>query len=131
MEIKCDKCGALVNEVRSEQIRNGDIEHTYFRCPECGAVYPVATTDAALRKDIAVQPDAADDPHKAGDGEVHLERGGTETKEPETDKGADGAISISSFAFGINAHDGQKGGIIWQAVTSRAFLWRFRAIPQN
>ena len=53
MEIKCDKCGALVNEVRSEQIRNGDIEHTYFRCPECGAVYPVAATDAALRKDIA------------------------------------------------------------------------------
>ena len=53
MEIKCDKCGARVNEVRPEQIRNGDIEHTYFRCPECGAVYPVAATDAALRKDIA------------------------------------------------------------------------------
>ena len=53
MEIKCDKCGALVNEVRPEQIRDGDIEHTYFRCPDCGMVYPVAATDAALRKDIA------------------------------------------------------------------------------
>ena len=53
MEIKCDKCGVLVNEVKPEQLWDEDIEHTYFRCPNCGAVYPVSATDAGLRKDIA------------------------------------------------------------------------------
>ena len=53
MEIKCDKCGAVAETVMPESVRDGDIEYTFFRCPECGMVYPVAATDAALRANIA------------------------------------------------------------------------------
>lgn len=52
MQIQCDICKAQVKEVLPEQIRDGDIEHTFFRCPTCGAVYPVCATDTPLREDI-------------------------------------------------------------------------------
>ena len=52
MEIKCDKCGAVAKTLVPEIATNGEIEHTFFRCPDCGAVYPIATTDDALRKRI-------------------------------------------------------------------------------
>ena len=51
MQIICDKCKAEVHP-QPETLWDGEIEHTYFRCPECGAVYPIAVTDAALRDDI-------------------------------------------------------------------------------
>lgn len=53
MQIKCDKCGFVAETIMPETARNGDIEHTFFRCSDCGAVYPVAVTDDALRKSIA------------------------------------------------------------------------------
>ncbi len=52
MQIICDKCKAKI-QPQQETISDGLIEHTFFRCPECGEVYRVCTTDAALRKDIA------------------------------------------------------------------------------
>lgn len=53
MEIRCDRCGSIVYAVSPEQIRDGEIEHTFFRCPDCGEAYPICTTDATLRKGIA------------------------------------------------------------------------------
>ncbi len=53
MQIKCDKCGAVAESVKPESAKDGDIEHTFFRCPDCGAVYPIVTTDTALRASIA------------------------------------------------------------------------------
>ena len=52
MQIKCDKCGAMAETVMPECVRDGDIEHTFFRCPDCGEAYPIAATDTALRSDI-------------------------------------------------------------------------------
>jgi len=52
MQIICDKCKAEIHP-QPETLRDGEIEHTFFRCPECGVVYPVCVTDEALRKDIA------------------------------------------------------------------------------
>ena len=52
MQIICDKCKAEIRP-QPETILDSEIEHTYFRCPECGAVYPIAVTDTALRDDIA------------------------------------------------------------------------------
>ena len=53
MQIKCDRCGAVAEAVTPETHRDGDIEYTFFRCPDCGTVYPVCATDSALRADIA------------------------------------------------------------------------------
>ena len=53
MQIKCDKCSAVSETVMPETYLEGDIEFTFFRCPECGEVYPVCVTDSALRADIA------------------------------------------------------------------------------
>lgn len=53
MEIKCDKCGAVSTTVTPETYIEGDIEFTFFRCPECSEIYPICATDSALRKDIA------------------------------------------------------------------------------
>ena len=53
MQIKCDKCSAVSESIMPETYTEGDIEFTFFRCPECGAVYPVCATDSALRADIA------------------------------------------------------------------------------
>jgi len=53
MQIKCDKCSAASESVMPETCLEGDIEFTFFRCPECGEVYPVCATDSALRADIA------------------------------------------------------------------------------
>ena len=53
MEIKCDKCGTVAETIMPETARDGDIEHTFFRCTACGEVYPIAATDDALRKSIA------------------------------------------------------------------------------
>ena len=49
MQINCDKCKAEIHP-QPETIRNSEIEHIFFRCPECGAIYPVSATDEALRK---------------------------------------------------------------------------------
>ena len=53
MEIRCDKCGAEAETLMPETVADGDIEHTFFLCPVCGAVYPIAATDAGLRAKIA------------------------------------------------------------------------------
>ena len=53
MQIQCDKCSAVSETVMPETYLEGDIEFTFFRCPECGEVYPVCVTDSALRADIA------------------------------------------------------------------------------
>jgi uncharacterized Zn finger protein len=53
MQIKCDKCSAVSESVVPETYLEGDIEFTFFRCPECGEVYPVCATDSALHADIA------------------------------------------------------------------------------
>ena len=53
MQIKCDRCGAVAETVTPETHQDGDIEYTFFRCPDCGTVYPVCATDSALRADIA------------------------------------------------------------------------------
>ena len=53
MQIECDKCGAIHDTVEPKTIWDGDIEHTFFRCPDCDAVYPISATDTALRADIA------------------------------------------------------------------------------
>lgn len=53
MEIKCDKCGAVHDTVEPETVWDGEIKHTFFRCPDCDAVYPISATDTALRADIA------------------------------------------------------------------------------
>ena len=52
MLIQCDKCSAVSETVMPETARDSDIEHTFFRCPDCRAVYPIAVTDDALRKSI-------------------------------------------------------------------------------
>jgi len=53
MQIKCDKCGAVAETIMPETARDDDIEHTFFRCPDCREVYPIAATDDALRKSSA------------------------------------------------------------------------------
>ena len=53
MQIECDKCGAIHDTGEPKTIWDGDIEHTFFRCPDCDAVYPISATDTALRADIA------------------------------------------------------------------------------
>ena len=53
MQIKCDKCSAVSESIMPETYLEGDIEFTFFRCPECGAVYPVCATDSSLRESIA------------------------------------------------------------------------------
>lgn len=35
MQIICDKCKAEIHP-QPETLRDGEIEHTFFRCPECG-----------------------------------------------------------------------------------------------
>ena len=52
MEITCDKCGSVIPEPVWETVRDGDIEHTFFICKSCGAVYPVSVTDGELRRNI-------------------------------------------------------------------------------
>ena len=52
MEIKCDKCGAVTKTLAPDTTRDGEIEYTFFRCSECGAVYPIAATDDELRRRI-------------------------------------------------------------------------------
>ena len=53
MQIKCDKCGTVAESIMPETAKDGEIEHTFFRCLTCGEVYPIAVTDDALRKNIA------------------------------------------------------------------------------
>ena len=53
LQIQCDKCSAVSESIVPETCQEGDIEFTFFRCPECGEVYPVCATDSALRADIA------------------------------------------------------------------------------
>lgn len=52
MDIKCDNCGAVAKTLMPETAADGEIEYTFFRCPDCGAVYPIAATDDDLRKRI-------------------------------------------------------------------------------
>ena len=52
MEMICNKCGAVIPKPDLKTIRDGEIEHTYFLCPDCGEAYRVSTTDKHLRKRI-------------------------------------------------------------------------------
>ena len=52
MEMICNKCGAVIPKPELKTIRDGEIEHTYFLCPDCGEAYRVSTTDKHLRKRI-------------------------------------------------------------------------------
>ena len=52
MEIICDKCGAVIPQPEWKTIRDGDVEHTYFSCPDCGDIFRVSTTDGKLRRNI-------------------------------------------------------------------------------
>ena len=52
MEMICNKCGAVIPKPDLKTIRAGEIEHTYFLCPDCGEAYRVSTTDKHLRKRI-------------------------------------------------------------------------------
>ena len=52
MEITCDKCGKVIPDPGWETIRDGDIEHTFFICGSCGAIYQVCVTDGPLRRNI-------------------------------------------------------------------------------
>lgn len=42
--------GSIVYAVSPEQIQDGEIEYTFFRCPDCGEAYQICATDAVLRK---------------------------------------------------------------------------------
>ena len=50
MEMICNKCGKVIPKPELKTIRDGEIEHTYFLCPDCGEAYRVSTTDKHLRK---------------------------------------------------------------------------------
>ena len=52
MEIICNKCGAVIPKPDLKIVRDGEIEHTYFLCPDCGEAYRLSTTDKRLRKRI-------------------------------------------------------------------------------
>ena len=52
MELICNKCGKVIPKPELKTIRDGEIEHTYFLCPDCGEPYRVSTTDKHLRKRI-------------------------------------------------------------------------------
>ena len=53
MQIKGDKCSAVSETVMPETCLEGDIEFPFFRCLECGEIYPVCAKDSDLRLDIA------------------------------------------------------------------------------
>ena len=52
MEIICDKCGAVIPEPEWKVVRDGEIEHTYFVCLDCGVAYQFSVTDKKLREKI-------------------------------------------------------------------------------
>ena len=52
MEIICDGCGAVIPQPEWKTLRDGDIEHTYFVCEDCGAAYQFSVTDKKLRQNI-------------------------------------------------------------------------------
>ncbi|MBR2188423.1 MAG: hypothetical protein IJ860_03285 [Eubacterium sp.] len=52
MGIICNVCGAVISNPKWKVIRDGEIEHTYLECPDCGEAYRISTTDKALRKRI-------------------------------------------------------------------------------
>ena len=39
MELICNKCGKVIPKPDLKAIRDGEIEHTYFLCPDCGERY--------------------------------------------------------------------------------------------
>lgn len=53
MEIKCDHCGVVAETIMPETVKDGEVEHTFFRCPDCGVLYPISATDTMLRVAIA------------------------------------------------------------------------------
>ena len=52
MELICNKCGKVIPRPDLETIRDGEIEHTYFVCDDCGAFYQFSVTDKKLREKI-------------------------------------------------------------------------------
>ena len=52
MQIKCDKCGAVVETIEPKTARDGEFEYTFFHCSACKATYPIAVTDRKLRVNI-------------------------------------------------------------------------------
>lgn len=51
MEIQCDKCKEDL-DFAPDTVKRDDIEYMFFRCPKCGALFPIFASDSALRKDI-------------------------------------------------------------------------------
>ena len=51
MQIICDKCKAEIHP-QPETIRDGEIEHIFFRCPVCGEAYHLCATDETLRESV-------------------------------------------------------------------------------
>jgi hypothetical protein len=51
--ITCNECGRIINKIKPRTKRTGDIEHKYFVCRRCGAVYVISVTDEALRQNVA------------------------------------------------------------------------------
>ncbi len=50
--VVCDACRCSFTP-KLEKARDGELEFTYFRCPECRKTFLFAVTDAELRKRIA------------------------------------------------------------------------------
>ena len=50
--VACDACRCSFTP-KLEKTRDGELEFTYFRCPECRKTFLFAVTDAQLRKRIA------------------------------------------------------------------------------
>lgn len=52
--VRCDKCHKIIERVKPEWKKVGDIEYYYLECPRkrCKAVYTISATDTALRQDI-------------------------------------------------------------------------------
>lgn len=55
MQIICDKCKAEI-QPQPEALRDSEIEYTFFRCPECGEVYPVWRSISEQRR-LWLRPD--------------------------------------------------------------------------
>lgn len=50
--IVCDACNNFFSPTL-EKARDGELEFTFFRCPECRKIFLFAVTDAELRRHIA------------------------------------------------------------------------------
>lgn len=96
MEIKCEKCGAVADSVLPKTYLDGEIELTFFRCPECGEVYPMCQGQGAEGGYRGIRPDSGDDKKETCEGVVHPGCRGSETEECKYLKRWRSAIPIYS-----------------------------------